>query len=124
MPAAPGLPDTPVGVRIAWHSGMSSSPVARRLEQAEREWFSSLAGPGPLTVPDAQYLDFTLSAQDGFVVDSAALPHIAVAKTKDAISVCLAPARPDFRPAEISPLYDMGPGSPVRNPGSGFGPTG
>jgi hypothetical protein len=43
---------------------------------------------------DVQYVDFTHSTEDGFVVDSPALPRIAVGKTADAINVLLVPARP------------------------------
>ena len=121
--AAPAPRDTPPGVRLVWDVGMSS-PATRKLGMAERDWFGSVRGPGPPgphRVRDVQYLDFTLSAEDGFVVDSPALPHIAVDKTADEINVLLVPARPrdplPFPPAEISPLHKPGPGSPVRNPG-------
>ena len=109
FPAAPAPSDTPPGVRLVWDAGMSS-PVIRELGLVEWYWFRSLWGPGPPSpymVRDVQYLDFTLSAEDGFVVDSRALPHIAVDKTADAINVLLVPARPDPDP-------DPDPFSPVK----------
>jgi hypothetical protein len=109
-------------VRVVWGAGILP-PVARGLGQAERDLFRALVSPDPgaRKVPDVQGVDFTLSAGDGFVVDSPALPHIAVGKIADAINMLLVSARPD-PPVVISPLHDMGPGSPVRKPGSAFGP--
>jgi hypothetical protein len=111
--------DGPVRVRIVWDAGMPS-PVARGLGQAERDWFRSPVGPGPLgprTVREVQYVDFTLSVGDGFVVDSPALPHIAVGKIADAINVLLVPARPDRDPDPLSPVEKIRPYSnPVFRP--------
>ena len=132
LPAAPAPRDTPPGVRLVWDAGMSS-PVIRELGLAESNWFLPLWGPGPpgpYMVRDVQYLDFTLSAEDGFAVDSPALPHIAVDKTADAINVLLVPARPDPDPFSFSPVKEIRParkpepGSPARKPGSDFRPWG
>jgi hypothetical protein len=119
--AAPARPQAPVRVRLVWDAGISP-PVTRGFEQAERDWFSS------------QDADFTLSTGDGFVVISPALPHIAVGNTADAVNVLLVPVRPhpfppvkDFLPYHDPPFSRVrkpGPGTPVREPGFGFGPTG
>jgi hypothetical protein len=126
IPAAPAPPDTPVRVRIVWDAGITP-PVTRGLGQAERDLFRALVNPDPgaRKVPDVQDADFPLSTGDGFVVNSPALPHIAVGKTADAINVLLVPARlHPFSPVKkISPIYEPEPGSPVRKPGSDFGPA-
>jgi len=126
IPAAPAPPDTPVRVRIVWDAGIPP-PVTRGLRQAERDLFRALVNPDPgaRKVPDVQDADFPLSRGDGFVVNSPALPHIAVGKTADAINVLLVPARlHPFSPVKkISPIYEPEPGSPVRKPGSDFGPA-
>jgi hypothetical protein len=118
VPAAPARPDTPVRVRIVRDAEILPL-IARELGQAEQALFGSLAslGPGPRTVRDVQYVDFTLAAGDGFVVDSPALPQIAVGKTADAINVLLIPALsdrapdpdPDPDPFPFRPYGDMGP---------------
>lgn len=121
IPAAPARPDTPVRVRLVWDAEIRS-PVTRGLGKAEQDLFRALVNPDPgaREVPDVQEADFMLSTGDGFVVDSLALPHVAVGKTADAINVLLVPARPHpFPPVEkFSPV-----GSPVRKSASGFGPT-
>jgi hypothetical protein len=126
-PARPA--DPPVRVRLVWDAGIAP-PVARGLMQAERDWFLSLVGPNPGAhrVGDVQYMDFTLSAGGGFVVYGPGLPRIAVGKTADAINVLLVPDPPfpfSFSPVEeIRPTRRLEPDSPVRNPGSGFSPSG
>ena len=126
VPAAPAPHDTPVRVRLVWDAGISS-PVTRELGQAEQDWFRSLVSPDPgaRKLPDVQDADFALSAEGGFVVDSPALPHIAVRKTAEAIYVLLVPAPPHpVSPVKkFRPFDEPGPGSPVRKPGSGFSPT-
>ena len=127
IPAAPAWPDTPVRVRIVWDAGIRPT-VVRDLGQAERDLFRALLhqDPGARKVLDVQGGNFTLSTGAGFVVDSPELPHIAVGKTADAINVLLVPAGTDpftLRPyQDIRPYHDMGPGSPVRKPGSDLGP--
>jgi hypothetical protein len=118
---SPPPADTPVRVRIVWDAAIPR-PVTRGLGQDARDWFRSLMspGPGPRGLRDVQYAEFTLSAGGGFVVDSPALPQIAVGKTADVINVLLVPARSD--PFPLRPYHDMGPGSPVRKPGSDIGP--
>jgi hypothetical protein len=115
----------PVLVRIVWDAGISS-PVTRGLRQDERDWFRSLVRPDSdaREVPDVQDADSTLSAGDGFVVNSPALPRIAVGKTADAINVLLVPARPHpFPPVKkIRPFDEPGPFAPVRKLGFDFGP--
>jgi hypothetical protein len=59
--------------------------------------------------------NYTLSAEDGFVLDSPALPHIAVGRIADAINVLLVPAYSD----PFSPVEEIRPHS---NPVFGFGP--
>jgi hypothetical protein len=114
VPAAPARPDMPVRVRIVCEAGITPPP-ARGLGQAERNLFRSLAslGPGPGRVRDVQYVDFTLAAGNGFVVDSPELPQIAVGKTADAINVLLVSAAPgpdpDPGPFPLRPHGDMGP---------------
>jgi hypothetical protein len=116
-PAHPG--GTPIRVRIVWDIDIPP-PVTRGLTQAEQDWFGeALASrdPGPRGV---QYVDFTLSAREGFVVDGRGLPWIGVGRTADVINVLLVPSRPG--PFALRPYHDMGPGSPVRKPGFGLGP--
>jgi hypothetical protein len=122
-PAPPNAPpppaETPAQVRIAWDAAITS-PVTNGLGQAEWDWFGSLVSPDPdsRTVPDGvRCRDFTLFAEDGFVVDCSALSQIAVAKTADAIIVLLVPARPDRFP--LRPHKDI---RPVRKPRPGFRP--
>lgn len=101
-PAHPGgsPPDTRVSVRIFWDAAIPP-PVTRRLGEDEWDWFRSLASPGPdaRKVWGMQDRDFTLSAGDGFVVDSPALPPIAVVKSAGVVNVLLRwPLRPDPSP--------------------------
>ena len=108
VPAGPGLPDTPVRVRIVWDAGITF-PVVRELGQAEWDLFRARVRPDPgaRKVPDVRRVNFTLSAGDGFVVDSPALPRIAVGKIADAINLLLVRAcRAPFLPAELSPLHE------------------
>lgn len=128
VPAAPARPVMSVPVRIVWDAGITCPPD-RGLGRAEWHVLRSLEnlGPGPRTVRDVQYVDFMLSAGNGFVVDSQELPQIAVGKTADAINVLLIPAPPDPDPDPdhflLRPHHDMGPfGCPVRDPGSEFEP--
>lgn len=118
VPARPGLPDTPVRVRIVWDAGITF-PVVRELGQAEWDLFRARVRPDPgaRKVPDVRRVNFTLSAGDGFVVDSPALPRIAVGKIADAINLLLVRAcRAPFLPAELSPLHEpkFGPITRVR----------
>ena len=125
VPAAPARPDTPVRVRLVWDARIRS-PVTRELGQAGQDLFRALVNPDPgaREVPDVQDADSTLSAGDGFVVNSPALPRIAVGKTADAINVLLVPARPHpFPPVKkIRPFDEPGPFAPVRKLGFDFGP--
>jgi hypothetical protein len=117
----PAGPARPVRVRLVWDAGISPS-VTRGFEQAERDGFHS------------QDEGFTLSSGGGFVVNSPALPHLAVGTTVDAVIVLLVPVRPHpfppvkeprpFREPLFSRVRKPGPGSPVRERGFGFGPTG
>ena len=120
-PESSPRPDTPIRLRIVWDARIPP-PVTTGFGQAERDWFRSLVSPdpGPSRVPGVQYEDFPLSAGDEFVVDCSALSRIAIGATADAINVLLVTALPN--PFSFRPYYDMGPGSPVRNPGSDFGP--
>jgi hypothetical protein len=117
VPAAPAPhpPDPLVRVRIVWDAGIPP-PVVSGLGQAERDLFLSLVSPdsGARKVRDVQYMDFTLSPGDGFVLDSPAQPQIAVGKFADAINVLLgrAPDRaPPLEPARPAPYP---PDPPVR----------
>src|SRR5260370_773452 len=76
--AAASAGGTPGWVRVGEDAGMRSA-VSGVLRQDE-ELFRALVGldSGARKVPDVQDADFTLSAGGGFVVDSPALPQIAV----------------------------------------------
>jgi hypothetical protein len=82
-------------MRIIWEAGIQP-PDIKRLGKAERDLFLSLAGPDPgaREVRDAQFWDFTLSRKDGFVLDSPALPQIAVEKVAGSMNVLLGPPTP------------------------------
>jgi hypothetical protein len=119
------LADTPVWVHIVCDAGIAS-PVARELGQdEERDLFRALArlDPGAWKVRD-----FTLSAGDGFVLDSPARSQIAVRKTGDEVYALLggeprwadkapplvpaSPARPST-PVRVRIVWDAGIPSPV-----------
>ena len=116
------LADGPVRVRIVWDAGMSS-PVARGLGQAERDWFRSLVGPGPGAW---KVRDVTKSALEGFVLDSPAQHQIAVQKIANTMIVFLgqAPRLADRGPFAAAPaprdtppgvrlVWDVGMSSPA-----------
>ena len=114
IPARPAQPDTPVRVRIVWDAGIPP-PVAGELGQAERDLFRALVSPDPgaRRLPDVQYVDFWLSAGDGFVVDNPELPQIAVSKAADGINMLLVPDRSDpFTPRPHDPIQPIRPFDP------------
>ena len=118
LPARPvGQPprpaDTPVWVHVVcvWDAGIPP-PVARELRQAERDLFRALASPDPGAW---KVRDFTLSAGDGFVLDSPARSQIAVRKTEDEVYALLGrePQWADKTP----PLIRLDPPGPTRQYG-------
>ena len=119
----------------AAHAGIPL-PFARMMGQAARDLFLPLATPDPKApkVQAVQYVDLTLSAEDGSVLDSPALPQIAAGETADAINALLGPRDlPPVPPEEPSPVRQetftvrqqtspvrQEPSPPVNDPG-GFG---
>jgi hypothetical protein len=115
----------------AVHAGIPA-PVARVMGQAARELFLSFSGPDPNArkVQAVRYVDLTLSAEYGSLINSPALPEIATGETADVIDRLL-------RPTARSPVRDPTPQPPPRprpdrslppregpgigGPGSGFG---
>jgi hypothetical protein len=112
----------------AVHAGIPPL-VARVMGQAAGDLFLSLVSPDPdaRKVEAVQYVDLTLSAKDGAVLDSPALPEIATGEIADVINWLLGPD--DLRPAEPNrpppEPDDLRPAEPNRPPpvdeGFGFG---
>jgi hypothetical protein len=132
VPARPAWHGT-IRVRIIWDAGIP--PDIRRLGNAEWDLFSYV-GYNPVDadevrrgvqhskVWDVQCRGFTLSAEGGFVLDSPALPLIAVGNFAGAINMSLRPPRSD-PPREapprlpVEPPLPHGPMGPFdRRPGS------
>jgi hypothetical protein len=91
----------------AVHAGILA-PVARVMGQAARELFLSFSGPDPNArkVQAVQYVDLTLSAEYGSLINSPALPEIATGETADVINRLL---RPTTRPTTRPPVPDRTP---------------
>jgi hypothetical protein len=102
----------------AVHAGILA-PAARVMGQAARELFLSLSGPDPNArkAQAVQYVDLTLSAEDGSLIKSPALREIAAGETADVIDKLL---DPDGRqlPRGPKPASPRGPGlrEPLRAP--------
>jgi hypothetical protein len=100
-------------VRVAAvHAGIPS-PVAQVMGQAAGDLFLSLVSPDPdaRKVQAVQYVDLTVSAENGSVLDSPALPQIADGEIADVLDSLLgpddltpaAPNRPAPQPDDLTP---------------------
>jgi len=112
----------------AVHAGIPPF-VARLMGQAAGDLFTELSSPDPSAskVQAVQYVDLALSAEDGSLINSPALPQIAAGETADAINWLLGPDDPDTSPAQpASPRARRPDTSPAEPPspfdqGFGFG---
>jgi hypothetical protein len=107
----------------AVHAGIPP-PVARVMGQAAGKLFLQLVSPDPdaRKVEAVQYVDLIVSAKDGSVLDSPALPQIAAGETADVINRLLGPddLRPDDPtqlPAKPSGLWPDDPTQLPAKPG-------
>jgi hypothetical protein len=87
----------------AFHAGIPF-PVARVMGQVAKDVFVSLLAPDPDApkVEAVQYVDFTLSAKDGSLINNPALREIVVGETADVIDRLLGADVPES-PSRASP---------------------
>jgi hypothetical protein len=97
----------------AVHAGIPL-PVARVMGQAAGNLFTELSSPDSDAgkVQAVQYVDLALSAEDGSLINSPALPQIVTAETANVIDKLLDPDERPLPPDPIDPSPSSKPAAP------------
>ena len=106
----------------AVHAGIPL-PVARAMGQAAKDVFKALVSPDPNSpkVRAVQYVDLTLSAKDGSLINSPALREIATGGTAGVVDRLLGPDTPS--PASPPDPTGVPPSPAGQPPASPAGPA-